>query len=126
ASRIATTSACAVGSLVSVTRLVPSATMCPSRTTSAANGPPPACTLASDSSTARAMKRRGSSGWLAGTGASLLRARGRCLVAAAPHVGDTAEAPGGETRRHDLLGPPRRAKSGASDEPCGDERVLAP
>src|SRR6266478_4773533 len=41
ASRIATTSACAVGSFVVVTRLAPSATTRPSFTTSAANGPPP-------------------------------------------------------------------------------------
>src|ERR1700678_1593363 len=38
---MATTSACAVGSLIAVTRFVPVATMFPSRTITAPNGPPP-------------------------------------------------------------------------------------
>src|SRR5882757_496475 len=55
ASRIATTSACAVGSFVAVTRFVPSAIMRPSFTITAANGPPlPLRTL----SIARAIARR--------------------------------------------------------------------
>src|SRR5216683_5554002 len=57
ASRIATTSACAVGSFVVVTRLAPSATTRPSFTTSAANGPPPPVrTFSSPKAMARRMK----------------------------------------------------------------------
>src|ERR1035438_4728444 len=56
--RMATTSACADGSLVAVTELAPSATTLPSLTTTAPKGPPrPAPTLASDNSMARCMNR---------------------------------------------------------------------
>src|ERR1041385_9431470 len=46
ASRMATTSACAVGSLSRVTWLLPVAMTMPSLTTTAPNGPPPRRTLA--------------------------------------------------------------------------------
>src|SRR5580698_4801744 len=56
---MAFTSACAVGSLVAVTEFAPSPTILPSRTITAANGPPlPAATF----SVASAMARRKNSG----------------------------------------------------------------
>src|SRR5271165_4438868 len=60
ASRMATTSACAVGSFVLVTQLAPSATTLPSFTTSAANGPPlPERTFSSPNAMARRMNCMG-------------------------------------------------------------------
>src|SRR6266513_726265 len=54
---MATTSACAVGSFVRVTRFAPSAIMRPSFATTAANGPPlPEWTFSSASAMARLMK----------------------------------------------------------------------
>src|SRR5690606_1599552 len=53
AARIATTSACALGSRSTVTRFVPSPTAWPSRTTTAPNGPCPDGTPVTASSTAR-------------------------------------------------------------------------
>jgi hypothetical protein len=52
AARIATTSACAVGSLSRVTRFWPVLTRVPSATIIALNGPPPSCTLRTASSIA--------------------------------------------------------------------------
>jgi hypothetical protein len=52
AARMAETSACAVGSLSSVTEFVPVATTSPRRTTTAPNGPPPSATLFSESAIA--------------------------------------------------------------------------
>jgi hypothetical protein len=53
---MATTSACAVGSLVAVTRLKPSPTTRPSFTMTAPKGPPLRCTFSRDSWMARRMK----------------------------------------------------------------------
>src|SRR5436190_15234565 len=55
ASRIATTSACAVGSYVEVTRLTPSPTILPSRAITQPNGPPFESTPFCASSIARRM-----------------------------------------------------------------------
>ena len=49
AARMATTSACAVGSLLAVTRLKPSPTTRPSFTMTAPKGPPLRCTFSRES-----------------------------------------------------------------------------
>src|SRR5271156_2281939 len=57
ASRIATISACAVGSFVAVTQFTPSAIIFPSRTITVPNGPPrPERTFSSDNASARVIK----------------------------------------------------------------------
>src|SRR5580704_787272 len=62
AARMALTSPCAVGSFVVVTELAPSPTILPSRTTTAANGPPAAVrTLRVASAIAR--RRNSGLGW---------------------------------------------------------------
>jgi len=63
AARIATISACAVGSLVDVTRFTPSAMMRPSRATTAPKGPPMVpSSWARDKAIARRMRSWSSTG----------------------------------------------------------------
>src|SRR5579863_2289692 len=69
AARIATTSPCAVGSLVAVTELAPSPTITPSRTITAPNGPPRAVATFS---VASAMARRRKAGFACGFASKVL------------------------------------------------------